>query len=68
MNRQFVNSSDICSVGYENNTLEIEFHSGGVYQYPGVPRTHFAALISATSCGKYFHSYIKPYYPGIKIF
>lgn len=68
MNRQFVNSSDIRSVGYENNTLEIEFHSGGVYQYHGVPRARFVGLVSATSCGKYFHAYIKPFYHGIKMF
>lgn len=30
MNRTFVNSSDIRSIGYENNTLEIEFNRGEV--------------------------------------
>ena len=28
-----VSSSDLRSVGYENRTLEIRFHSGGVYRY-----------------------------------
>lgn len=38
MIRQPVSSSNIRSIGYDSksNTLEIEFHSGGVYQYFGV--------------------------------
>lgn len=67
MYRQFVSSSDIRSVGYENNTLEIEFNSGGVYQYHGVSQDRYYSLISAGSCGKYFHNFIKPFYRGIKI-
>lgn len=67
MNRTFVSSSDIRSVGYENNTLEIEFNRGGIYQYHGVPQEKYYGLISAGSCGKYFHSFIKPFYPAIKI-
>lgn len=67
MNRNFVNSSDIRSVGYENNALEIEFNRGGIYQYHGVPQERYYSLISAGSCGRYFHSFIKPFYPGIKI-
>lgn len=67
MKRTFVRSSDIRSVGYENNTLEIEFNSGGIYQYQGVPQEQYHNLISADSCGKYFHKNIKPVYPVIKI-
>ena len=52
MNRNFVNSSDIRSVGYENNTLEIEFNRGGIYQYHGVPQERYYSLISAGSCGR----------------
>ena len=39
MNRKPVRSSNISSIGYdsESKTLEIEFHSGGVYQYFNVP-------------------------------
>ena len=67
MNRIFVSSSNLRSVGYENNTLEIEFHSGGIYQYYGVPSDTYYSLISAGSVGKYFHDFIKPFYPGVKI-
>ena len=67
MNRQFVNSSDIHSVGYDNNTLEIEFIRGGIYQYHGVPYERYQGLISAPSCGSYFHKFIKPYFTPTKI-
>ena len=32
-----VSSSNLASVGYEGGILEIEFKSGSVYQYSGVP-------------------------------
>ncbi len=34
-------SSDLQNVGYDEATctLEIKFHSGGVYQYSGVPKS-----------------------------
>lgn len=67
MYRRHVISSDINSVGYENNTLEIEFNSGGIYQYHGVPENKYNGLLSAGSCGRYFHTFIKPYYKGIRI-
>lgn len=67
MNRQFVSSSDIRSVGWQDDTLEIEFKSGGIYQYHGVPQDVYFNLLSASSCGRYFHSFIKPFYRGIKI-
>jgi hypothetical protein len=39
MNRIAVQSSNVTSVGYDasSSTLEVAFHSGGVYQYFGVP-------------------------------
>lgn len=39
MDRETVQSSNIASVGYDlsSSTLEIEFKSGGIYQYSGVP-------------------------------
>ncbi len=64
MNRQFVQSSNLKSVGYdrETNVLEIEFHSGGVYQYLNVPESVFKALLNAASKGTYFHANIKERY------
>lgn len=61
MNRQSVNSSDLASVGYDaqTQTLEIEFHSGGIYQYLNVPNSIYSALMSASSHGKYLDVNVK---------
>ena len=52
MVRTFVDSSDLRSVGYANTVLEIEFNSGGIYQYFDVPYQVYIALISAPSHGE----------------
>jgi len=59
--RQKVTSSDIASVGYDDvtGTLEIEFHTTGIYRYFSVPKTVHDGLISTTSPGKYFLQHIK---------
>lgn len=59
MNRIPVVSSNLASVGYEGGILEIEFKSGLVYQYSGVPAYVFEALMSAPSHGKYFSAHIR---------
>ena len=69
MDRQLVRSSNIHSVGYEVETqiLELEFHSGGVYQYSGVSEVIYRGLMRATSRGSYFHQNIKDQYPFIQV-
>lgn len=67
MNMVSVISSDLSSVGYENGTLCIRFHSGGTYMYSGVPVSEYHALMSAASHGKYFHAHIKNAYPYQRI-
>ena len=69
MNRQSVQSSNLRSVGYDSVTkiLEIEFHSGGIYQYSNVPPNVYSDLINAPSKGKYFASYIKDKYSTRKV-
>lgn len=64
MIRKPVVSSNIHSIGYDNESqvLEIEFHSGGIYQYYSVPRTVYQDLMNAVSHGKYFHAHIKGVY------
>ncbi len=64
MIKQHVQSSDLRSVGYDpvNSVLEIEFNSGGVYQYFNVPASVYQALMSASSHGTYFHANIKDRY------
>lgn len=65
MNRTSVHSSDIRAIGYEpeTKTLEVEFHSGGVYQYSGVPESVYRGLLQSASKGSYFHNHIKDRYP-----
>lgn len=72
MTRQPVSSSNVASVGYEANefqsgTLEVEFTSGAVYQYTGVPQREFDSLIHAVSVGKYLRSNITGRYPSTKL-
>ena len=64
MNRELVSSSNLRSVGYsaDERVLEIEFHSGGIYQYFGVPQAHHVGLMRAGSKGHYFDSHIKHTY------
>lgn len=64
MNRISVSSSDLSSVGYDQNQqiLEIEFNGGGVYQYSNVPEAEYNGLMNASSHGKYFHQHIKDRY------
>ena len=65
MNRTPVRSSNIRAVGYdqESRTLEVEFQSGGIYQYSGVPVNVHEGLMRAASKGEYFHDHIKERYP-----
>ncbi|MDI6734790.1 MAG: KTSC domain-containing protein [bacterium] len=69
MNRQPVISSNMRTIGYDSKsqTLEIEFHSGDIYQYFNVPESIYNALMSASSHGSYFHHYIKDQYRWTKI-
>lgn len=64
MIRKPVVSSDIRSIGYDSThqLLEIEFNSGGIYQYYSVPQSVYNGLMSASSHGRYFHAHIKNVY------
>lgn len=69
MERQRVSSTNIRSVGYDSamGTLEIEFQSGGVYQYSDVPEAVYSALMRASSKGRYLNDKIKDRYRCRKI-
>ena len=51
MFRNIVSSSRIASVGWENNTLEVEFHNGAVYQYYNVTQSEYNNFMNAPSLG-----------------
>jgi len=69
MTRQPVSSSNIASIGYDqkSQTLEIEFLSGGVYQYYSVSQSLYQGLMAASSHGSYFHQNIKGRYGDTKV-
>ena len=51
MQRNYVSSSRISSVGWSNNTLEVEFKDGAVYQYHGVTESEYRSFINSSSLG-----------------
>ncbi len=69
MNRHPVESSNIASIGYDpdSDTLEVEFHSGGVYQYFDVPQHVYDEFDGPSSKGQYLASHIKGKYRYSKV-
>ncbi len=69
MERELVSSSTILSVGYDaaSETLEVEFKSGGVYQYYNVPEPIHQQFMESSSKGQFHHTYIKNGYPCSKV-
>jgi len=69
MNRQSVSSSNIASIGYDDNsqTLEVEFLNGSVYHYFDVPQHIYDGLISADSHGQYLAQNVKGAYRYSKV-
>jgi hypothetical protein len=59
-----VASSSIRSIGYDEDdeVLEVEFESGGVYRYADVARDTYEAFLSARSHGSYFHENVRGQY------
>ena len=57
-----VNSSAICAPGYDGHTLRVQFHSGRVYDHPGVPYSVYLGLMHALSKGRYYNEYIRGRY------
>ena len=69
MERTPVTSSNIIAIGYdsENQTLEVEFNYGSVYQYAGVPQEEHDGIMNADSKGKYLNANIKGRYQYVKL-
>lgn len=66
MERKSIESTLAKSAGYDKELalLEVEFHNGGVYQYPGVTPEEAETLMGAKSFGGHFLKHIKPKYKG----
>ena len=69
MNKHDVASSNVKAVGYDGHTqtLEVEFVSGRVYQYYGVPENMHGQFMQAPSKGEFFNAYIKNHYPYSRV-
>lgn len=69
MERTPVSSSNIRAIGYDadNQTLEVEFNNGAVYQYYGVPQTDYDSMMAADSKGTYLNANIKGRYNFSKL-
>jgi hypothetical protein len=64
MRRVRVESSSIAAVGYDagDATLEVEFLTGRVYRYFGVPAYLHDAFLTAPSKGQFFNTFIRDRY------
>ena len=64
MDREFVTSSNVRSIGYDSatGTLEVEFHNSFVYQYYNVPTQVYEAFMASPSKGQFLNSQIKNMY------
>lgn len=64
-----VKSRILRSVGYDESTktLEIEFQTGLVYQYAGVPPKIYADLMHSDGIGKYFSEKVRPRFPAKQV-
>ncbi len=64
MNRDFVTSSNVVSIGYDSSsmTLEVEFKDATVYQYFDVPETVYQELMRSDSKGRFMHNNINSAY------
>ncbi len=64
MQRTEVASTSLASIGYDapTRTLEVEFQSGAVYHYHGVPYAVAKGLAMAQSVGGYFVRRVRPVY------
>ena len=69
MDRNYVASSNIASIGYDEatETLEVEFLNGSVYQYYNIPAGIYEQLMQEGSKGKYLNTYIKNAYPYSRV-
>ena len=69
MLKQNVVSTNLQSVGYDrgSQTLEVQFLSGRVYQYYGVPENMHTQLMQAASKGVFLNIYIKNRYPFSRV-
>ena len=57
-----LNSSCLSWVEYDSGTMHLRFRNGRSYTLCGVPVQHYHGLLSASSAGWYFNTYLKGRY------
>lgn len=69
LTREKVESSVIASVGYdkERRDLMVEFKSGEIYMYQGVPPIVYEKFLEAESKGSFFNSNVKSIFMSAKM-
>jgi hypothetical protein len=69
MEMQSVKSTNVDSVGYdpETKTLQVQFKSGGIYQYAGVQPEMYADLLEAESIGRFVSQVVRAGRKGLRI-
>jgi hypothetical protein len=69
MERSYVPSTNIASIGYDEatETLEVEFLTGSIYQYYNVQPNIYEQIMQAGSKGKFLNTYIKNAYPYSRV-
>ena len=55
-------SSNINKVGYDNNTLYVQYKSGVTYKYKNFPQNLYESFLEAESKGKFMNSEVKGKY------
>jgi hypothetical protein len=65
-----IQSTTLATVVYDEarEVLQLEFVSGAIYQYFGVPGAVHEALLSAPSKGRYFNQAIRGGFPFCRVF
>ena len=56
-----VQSSNVVSIGYENNNLYVNYKSG-TYKYENVDKSIYESLLTSDSKGKFMNEHIKGRY------
>ena len=69
MDRNYIASSNIASIGYDEatETLEVEFLNGSIYQYYNIPASLYQRLMQEGSKGRFLNTYIKNAYPYSRV-
>jgi hypothetical protein len=69
MQRTELSSTSLKGAGYcfQEALLELEFRSGAIYRFDGVPEATYQELLRAESKGVYFNHHIRNRFPHTKM-